>query len=79
MHQLIREGFQFVNTYGLKSFIARCEELEKVGSRFKCPQIVIDKESWRHLRVIGVIKFHIIESRVAFSNTGNFSPNFDIA
>ncbi|MDP7404532.1 MAG: 3-hydroxyacyl-CoA dehydrogenase NAD-binding domain-containing protein [Pseudomonadota bacterium] len=39
-------GFlQFVNTYGLKSFIARCEELEKsYGSRFKCPQIVIDKE-----------------------------------
>ena len=39
-------GFlQFVNTYGLKSFIARCKELEKsYGSRFKCPQIVIDKE-----------------------------------
>jgi 3-hydroxyacyl-CoA dehydrogenase/enoyl-CoA hydratase/3-hydroxybutyryl-CoA epimerase len=38
-------GFlQFVNTYGLEKFQARCGELaEKYGERFECPQIVADK------------------------------------
>ena len=38
-------GFlQFVNTYGLERFIARCGELEKrYGNRFAAPQIVRDK------------------------------------
>ena len=38
-------GFiQFVNTYGLEKFQARCGELEAAyGERFKCPQIVADK------------------------------------
>ncbi len=37
-------GFiQYVNTYGLEAFIERCAELEsKYGTRFSCPQIVID-------------------------------------
>lgn len=35
---------QFVNTYGLDNFIARCDELSKqYGDRFNCPQIVKDK------------------------------------
>jgi 3-hydroxyacyl-CoA dehydrogenase/enoyl-CoA hydratase/3-hydroxybutyryl-CoA epimerase len=35
---------QFVNTYGLEEFIARCDELSnKYGDRFDCPQIVKDK------------------------------------
>lgn len=35
-------GFiQFVNTYGLESFIARCDELAlKYGDRFTCPEVV---------------------------------------
>ncbi|OUS31111.1 3-hydroxyacyl-CoA dehydrogenase [Gammaproteobacteria bacterium 45_16_T64] len=38
-------GFlQFVNTYGLEKFQARCAELsEQYGERFDCPQIVADK------------------------------------
>ena len=38
-------GFiQFVNTYGLDNFIARCNQLaDKFGERFNCPQIVKDK------------------------------------
>lgn len=38
-------GFiQFVNTYGLDNFIARCDQLaDKFGERFSCPQIVRDK------------------------------------
>lgn len=38
-------GFlQFVNTYGLEKFQARCGELaEKYGERFECPQVVADK------------------------------------
>ena len=38
-------GFiQFVNTYGLEKFQARCEELASTyGERFDCPQIVKDK------------------------------------
>ena len=38
-------GFiQFVNTYGLDNFIARCDQLaDKFGERFNCPQIVKDK------------------------------------
>ena len=38
-------GFiQFVNTYGLEKFRARCDELAATyGERFTCPQIVLDK------------------------------------
>ncbi len=38
-------GFiQFVNTYGMDKFIARCDELaEKYGERFKAPAIVSEK------------------------------------
>ncbi len=38
-------GFiQFVNTYGLDNFIARCDQLaDKFGERFNCPQMVKDK------------------------------------
>lgn len=38
-------GFiQFVNTYGLKKFIIRCDELtEQYGDRFKAPKIVAEK------------------------------------
>ena len=38
-------GFlQYINTYGLEAFQARCGELEAAyGERFKCPQIVADK------------------------------------
>ena len=38
-------GFiQFVNTYGLDNFIARCEQLSnQYGDRFECPQIVQEK------------------------------------
>lgn len=38
-------GFlQFVNTYGLEKFQARCEELaETYGERFNCPAIVAEK------------------------------------
>ena len=38
-------GFiQFVNTYGLDNFIARCEQLSsKYGDRFDCPKIVEEK------------------------------------
>ncbi|MEY2909689.1 MAG: hypothetical protein RLZZ602_2212, partial [Pseudomonadota bacterium] len=38
-------GFiQFVNTYGLEKFIARCDELAAVyGDRFKAPAIVAEK------------------------------------
>ena len=38
-------GFiQFVNTYGLASFIERCDELaERYGERFKAPAIVAEK------------------------------------
>lgn len=35
---------QFVNTYGLDNFMARCAELSgRYGDRFNCPQIVKDK------------------------------------
>jgi 3-hydroxyacyl-CoA dehydrogenase/enoyl-CoA hydratase/3-hydroxybutyryl-CoA epimerase len=34
---------QFVNTYGAKQFVARCEELAaNYGERFKAPQIAVD-------------------------------------
>ncbi len=38
-------GFlQFVNTYGLEKFQARCGELAaKYGERFTCPSIVAEK------------------------------------
>lgn len=38
-------GFlQFVNTYGLEKFQARCNELaDKYGERFGCPAIVVEK------------------------------------
>ena len=35
---------QFVNTYGLERFIARCNELAaSYGDRFKAPAIVAEK------------------------------------
>ena len=35
---------QFVNTYGLERFIARCDELAaNYGERFKAPAIVAEK------------------------------------
>ncbi len=36
--------FQFINTYGLQSFVDRCNELsEKYGERFAPPQLLLDK------------------------------------
>ena len=37
---------QFVNSYGLERFKARCDELtEKYGERFRAPQIIEEKMS----------------------------------
>ncbi|WP_372799407.1 3-hydroxyacyl-CoA dehydrogenase NAD-binding domain-containing protein [Litorivivens sp.] len=36
--------FQFINTYGLKQFVDRCNELsKKYGERFSPPQLLLDK------------------------------------
>jgi 3-hydroxyacyl-CoA dehydrogenase/enoyl-CoA hydratase/3-hydroxybutyryl-CoA epimerase len=36
---------QFINTYGLTQFVARCEELANLyGERFDCPEIVKQHE-----------------------------------
>ena len=41
---------QFVNTYGLEKFIARCDELsERYGERFNAPTIVAEKLSKKEL------------------------------